>query len=210
MKKLLAVILMCAMLFAAVSCSSRKTDLAGDGADPTGEADPVALSDPEDDSATDRKTEPAGPAGSTEAAAEKISSFRVRVTSLSEDQVDPYRELLYMTDGDFCADGKLMFYGVSDVLPEIADLIPSISLDSSTQLELLAEENAEIGSSKYQVYDSDYQFLLEAESLQEIYALRKSTLKEKEVYIYFTVTLKYQSAERCEGCFIKTDFDFYV
>lgn len=205
MKKLLAAILMCAMLFGAASCGSRKADLADNGADPTVFSDPVAG----DDSETDREIEPAGTAESTGASAERISSFHVRVTSLSENQADPYRELIYMTDGDFCADGKLMFYGVSDILPEIADLIPSVSLDSSTQLELSAEENAEIGNSKYQVYDSDYQFLLGAESLQEIYALRKSVLKEKEVYIYFTVTLKYQSAERCEGCFIKTDFDAY-
>lgn len=195
---------MCAMLFAAVSCSNRRTDLVGDGTESAGELDPFTLSDTEDDSATDGETELAKTAESTEAVAEKISSFRV--TLLGEDQVAPYCELLYMTDGNFCADGKLMLYGVSDVLPEIADLIPSISLDSSTQLELLAEENVEIGSSKYQVYDSDYHFLLEAESLQEIYALRKFALKEKEVYIYFTVTLKYQLAERCEGCFIKITF----
>lgn len=200
---------MCAMLFATVSCGSRKSELTGEGADPAGLADPVVLSDSKDDSKMDMEIGPAGTSESTEATGEKISTFRVYVTSLNENHVDPYREMIYMTKGDFCADGKLMFYSVSDILPEIADLIPTVSLDSSTQLELSAEENAEIGNSKYQIYDSDYQFLLEAKSLQEIYALRQSTLKEKEVYIYFTVTVKYQSAERCEGCFIKTDFGGY-
>lgn len=212
MKKLLAAVLMCAMLFAAVSCGSRKADLMGEDAAPAGLTDPVVG----DDSETDREIEPAGTTSdgkteSAENAVEKISAFHVYVTSLNENNVALYQELLYMTDGDgdFCADGKLMFYSISDILPEIADLIPSVSLDSSTKLDFLADRNVEIESSKYRIYDSDYQFLLEAGSLQEIYALRKSVLKEKEVYIYFTVTLKYQSAERCEGCFIKTDFDFY-
>ena len=71
MKKLLAAILMCAMLFAAASCGSRKADLADNGADPTVFSDPVAG----DDSETDREIEPAGTAESTGASAERISSF---------------------------------------------------------------------------------------------------------------------------------------
>lgn len=201
MKRFFAFMVIGSMLLTAVSCGKR--DLApadtGDTANPAyDEIDPAALGDSEDVSATapEETGEPA------ESVLGGLSRFTVRLEG-----TEPYHEMIYMRDGDFCADGKLMFFDVSEALSEIAASVPAVDLNSAPHLALSAGDGAEIQlNGGYRIYDEDYKLLLRAETLEEVYKLGHSELAGQEVYLYFVVRLTAQSAERCEGCFVKVLF----
>jgi len=208
MKKLLAFILMFGMLFATVSCGRQteicepETKITSGKSENDEQPGVLSMDFTESGSAGEETTAP------TCAEDGQQISFSAVAVSVNGNSVELYHEMLYMMSGSYVADGRLMFQTVSEVLPKIAEIVPAVSLDSSTQIKLWASGDADIGlSSKYKVYDSDWQFLLETESLQEIYALRESVLKEKEVYVYFTVSLTYSSVRQCEGYFFKVDFE---
>ena len=184
--------LICGMLLSAVSC----------GKEPVSPADTDGGTQESSDTKPEMTTSPD---------CEGYGVLNVFVRRSDGEEIAPYRELLYERYERTSEDGRLMNKPASEVLPEIADEIPSVTLDAGTKASVSRIGAKASGGDRFYVFDgADFSLLLEAESLQEVYAHRKNELSEKLVYIGFLAKEGGNPYEvshgRCYICFIKTDF----
>ena len=140
----------------------------------------------------------------TESSAELPSLAMPTVTVTGSVPTVPYSELVYgHREPDFWSDGRLIFLSVQSLLPDIADAIPYCSIGTDTEIQISKLDDA-VGMSKIKIYNSQFEFQSETDSLAEVKTLVQTTLAGDWVYLYFTVTVSRPGEELCYGYFIKT------
>lgn len=210
MKRFFALMLAVGMLFALVSCGKQvvSTPTGGSGTVPELRQDEV-ITEPRENMEDVPQDEMTSAPDETTSAADDASDGIVSVNIIAAGgaPVAPYRDMVYTRKGSFVADGRLMFFPVSEVLPDFADEVPAVTLDENSKVEITAVDKKASGGKTLHVYGEDFSLLMETQSMAEILAHGNTDWAGKTVYLYFTVTEQSRTTESCYAYFVKVTFD---
>ena len=206
MKRFFALMLAAGMLFALASCGKQPTVPTENGNTTEPRQDEV-MTEPKENGETITPNETTGaPDESTSADDDGEGTVSVNVIAAGGAPVAPYRDMVYTRNGSFVADGRLMFFPVSEVLPDFADEVPAVTLDENSKVEITAVDKKASGGKTLHVYGEDFALLMETQSMAEILAHGREELAGKTVYLYFTVTEQGRTTESCYAYFVKVTF----